>query len=155
MEREVSRWLAPAGASVAVLAVFVVPGITPDLPAEPIETQGTTARAVEITGYRSQGRTLTVFYTVDQSTDCSSRIRPPVTRERSDAVVVFLERRVSRAPDQVCAHLMLANSVEVPLRSPLADRVVQDGGYDGALVPLEAADVERVVSTPPTGRAGR
>ena len=184
MDPDVSRWLTPAGASMAVLAVFVVPGlvaaatdaatngtdrtlggvvrprelITPDLPPEPIETEGTTDRAVEITGYRSEGRTLTVYYTVDQSTDCSSRIRPPVTRERPDTVTVFLERRVSRAPDEVCAHLLLANSVEIRLDRPLADRAVQDGGFDGALVPpeaAEAADAEAVVPTPPIGHAGR
>lgn len=191
MDREVSRWLAPAGASVAVLAVFVVPGlvaatidaqngggqngggrngggrdrasvvephdpITPDLPPEPIETEGTTAdRSVAITGYRAEGRALRVFYTVDQSTDCSSRIEPPVTRERPDAVVVFLERRISRAPNEVCTHLMLANSVDIPLQRPLADRVVQDGSLEYALVPLEPPSGTAMLATPPVGRAGR
>jgi hypothetical protein len=53
---------------------------------------------------------------------------------------VFLERQMSRAPDEVCAHLALANSVEIALSRPLADRVVQDGGSGGALVPLETPD---------------
>lgn len=184
MERDVSRWLAPAGASAAVLAVFLVPGlvaattgggtggggtnrdrqiggvirpqepITPDLPPEPIETEGTSQPAVEITGYRAQGRALTLFYNVDQSTDCSSRIEPPTVLEGPDAVIVFLRRRISRAPGEVCAHLMLANSVDISLRRPLENRVLQDGSFDEALVP-EAPHARAGIPTPPISRAGR
>jgi hypothetical protein len=187
MERDVSRWLAPAGASAAVLAVFLVPGlvavsiggaggggggdtdrdrqiggvlnprelITPDLPPEPIETEGTTEPGVEITGYRTRGRTLTLYYNVDQSTDCSSRIEPPTVLEGPDAVIVFLRRRVSRAPGEVCAHLMLANSVDISLRRPLEERVLQDGGFDEALVPEVTHQVRGDLATPPVSRAGR
>ncbi|MFL6134019.1 MAG: hypothetical protein ACJ72A_14535 [Nocardioidaceae bacterium] len=187
MERDVGRWLAPAGASAAVLAVFLVPGlvaattdggtggggggtnrdrhiggvtrpqelITPNLPAEPIETEGTSAPAVEITGYRTHGRTLTLFYNVDQSTDCSSRIEPPLVLEGPDAVIVFVRRRMSRAPGEVCAHLMLANSVDISLHRPLENRVLQDGGFDEALVPAAPLHAGAALPTPPISRAGR
>ena len=187
MGPEVGRWLAPAGASAAVLAVFLVPGlvaattdgggggagggtnrdrqiggvvrpqdlITPDLPPEPIETEGTSEPAVEITGYRTSGRTLTLYYNVDQSTDCSSRIAPPVVMEGPDAVIVHLQRRLSRAPGEVCAHLMLANSVDILLQRPLEDRVLQDGGFDEALVPAAPLHEGAGLPTPPAGRAGR
>jgi hypothetical protein len=182
MEHDAGRWLAPLGASAAVLGVFVVPGlvaaatdragggggdtrlsgvvqphdpITPSLPPEPIEQVGRSDRAVEVTGYQSAGRSLVLYYTVDQSTDCSARIDPPLVRERPTTVIVFVQRQVSRAPNQVCTHLSLANSVVVPLQAPLGDRVVQDGGYDGSLVPLEPRIDESVIPTPPVGRAGR
>jgi hypothetical protein len=186
MERDVSRWLAPAGASAAVLAVFLVPGlvtvstgggggggggtnrdhqiggvlrprelITPDLPPEPIETEGTREPGVEITGYRARGRIVTLYYNVDQSTDCSSRIEPPVVLEGSDAVIVYLRRRVSRAPGEVCAHLMLANSVDIALRRPLENRVLQDGAFDEALVPELTDRARGALPTPPISRAGR
>jgi hypothetical protein len=182
MEHRAGRWLAPMGASAAVLGVFVVPGlvaaatdgggdgggdtrlsgviephdpITPLLPPQPIQQVGRSDRAVEVTGYESAGRTLTLYYTVDQSTDCSARIDTPLVRERPTTVIVFLQRQVSRAPNQVCTHLSLANSVTVPLHIPLGDRVVQDGGYDGGLVPFEPRSAGSVIPTPPVGRAGR
>jgi hypothetical protein len=183
MEHGVGRWLAPMGASAAVLGVFVVPGlvaaatdrsgpdggvdtrlsgvvephdpITPVLPPQPIEQVGRSERAVEVTGYQSAGRTLTLYYTVDQSTDCSARIDPPLVRERPTTVIVFVQRQVSRAPNQVCTHLSLANSVTLALHVPLGDRVVQDGGYDGSLVPFEPRTDGSVIPTPPVGRAGR
>jgi hypothetical protein len=177
------RWLAPIGASAAVLAVFVVPGvivtagsgsgpgpdhppdgvITPDDPVTPslladgVGRDRREVREVDVTGYRGQGRRLLVLYTVDQTTDCSSRIEEPEVEERADSVVVRLRRRPSQAPDQVCVNLLLTNSVEIGLSRPLGDRVLLDGSRGGALVPVEPPPhrTADVLPTPPIGRVGR
>jgi hypothetical protein len=175
------RWLAPVGASAAVLAVFVVPGVvvtaadggadpgpgfnpptsTPE-PARPsgprrqADRQRADIREVEIVGYQATGRKLRIYYTVDQSSDCSSRIEPPDVQETASAVLVRLDRRPSRAPDQVCTHLLLTNSVDIALSRPLGARALQDASLGGALVPAEpssAGGSDR--PTPPVSRAGR
>ncbi len=168
------------GASAAVLAVFVVPGMVmsaaggagpgpgydppvitpdPDIPhRHPNDVDGRRpdVREVEVVGYQTRGRTLRLYYTVDQSSDCSSRIEPPRLEERADSVVVRLERVPSRAPDQVCSHLLLTSSIDVPLAEPLGRRVLQDAGRDGALVPIEQRYVGGSdLATPPLSRAGR
>jgi hypothetical protein len=176
-----SRWLAPIGASAAVLAVFVVPGVlassgggggdnlgpdrmfvpnepvTPHLPSGGAEANRRGTRDVEIIGYQAMGRTLRIFYTVDQSTDCSSRINPPDVEERVSSVVVELSRQRSRAPDQVCQRLRLTNSVEITLSEPMGGRLLQDGSRGGALVPIERPFRSDVTDTirPPDSRAGR
>lgn len=172
------RWLAPLGASAAVLAVFVVPGlitprsssdagpgpdglitpngpVTPSLPPNRAEDRRR-ARAVDVTGYTPSGRTLRVYYTVDQSLDCSALIDPPQVTERADSVVVRLARRVSQAPDEVCASLLLTNSVDITLSRPLGGRTVLDRSRGGALVPLEVPyRPGSGLPTPPDSRAGR
>jgi len=183
MSPEVGRWLAPAGASAAVLAVFVVPGVVatastdgagPDrdhapervIPDDPVTPPLPPDRAdqalegqpdVDVTGYRASGRTLSIFYTIDQSADCSTRIEPPQAVETSRFVLVRLVRRSSRAPDAACPEIRLATSVDVPLRAPLSDRLVRDATRDGALVPAQRPVAPRrfVVPTPPASRAGR
>jgi len=175
-----SRWLAPISASAAVLAVFVVPGVLassgggggddlgPDrmfVPNDPVTrnpppdagARRRGPRAVEIIGYKAMGRTLEVFYTVDQSTDCSSRIAPPKVEERVASVVVELSRQRSRAPDQVCSGLLLSSSVEITLSEPMGGRLLQDGSRGGALVPIERPFRSDVTDTvkPPDSRAGR
>ena len=181
MTPSTSRWLAPIGASAAVLAVFVVPGVLastgggggddlgPDrmiVPHDPVtrnpprdgaEASRRGPRPVEIIGYKAIGRTLEVFYTVDQSTDCSSRIAPPKVEERVASVVVELSRQRSRAPDQVCSGLLLSSSVEITLSEPMGGRLLQDGSRGGALVPIERPFRSDVTDTvrPPDSRAGR
>jgi hypothetical protein len=175
-----SRWLAPIGASAAVLAVFVVPGVLassggrggdglgpnrmylPNDPVTPNLPHGAQAsrrgsRDVEIISYKAMGRTLQIFYTVDQSRDCSSRLNPPVVEERVSSVVVELSRQRSSAPDQVCASLRLTSTVEVTLSEPMGGRLLQDGSRGGALVPIERPFRSDVTDTvrPPDSRAGR
>ena len=181
MTPSTSRWLAPISASAAVLAVFVVPGVlassggggggdlgpdrmivpndpvTPKLPPGGAGSSRRGTRGVEIIGYKAMGRSLQVFYTVDQSTDCSSRINPPRVEERLSSVVVELSRQRSQAPDQVCQHLRLTNSVEITLSEPMGGRLLQDGARRGALVPIERPFRSDVTDTvrPPDSRAGR
>src|SRR4029079_12709577 len=102
-------------------------------------------------------RTLEVFYTVDQSSDCSSRIAPPKVEGRVASVVVVLSRQRSRAPDQVCSALLLSSSVEITLSEPMGGRLLQDGSRGGALVPIERPFRSDVTDTvkPPDSRAGR
>jgi len=173
-----SRWLAPLGASAAVLAVFVVPGVlasvgggvapgpdrlvmhdpvTPYRPPTGAEQRRGGPRDVEIIGYKAMGRTLQVFYTLDRSTDCSTRIEPPKVRERVASVVVQLSRAPSRAPDVVCQDLRLTNSVDIVLSRPMGGRLLQDGSRGGSLVPIERPFRSDVTDTiqPPKSRAGR
>jgi hypothetical protein len=109
--------------------------VTPTLPPDGAEQSRRGARQVDITGYRVQGRLLRVFYTVDQTGNCSTSISEPEVRETANSVVVRLERRGSRAPDEVCTNLMLGNSVDIPLSRPMGGRVLQDGSRGGSLVP--------------------
>jgi hypothetical protein len=172
-----SRWLAPLGASAAVLAVVVMPGVlattgggglapdqvfvpndpvTPSLPTYGPDTHRS-GRGVEIVGYQAMGRTLHVFYTLDQTIDCSNRIQTPNVEEHASTVVVKLSRRPSAAPDQVCQPLRLTNSVEIVLSRPMGGRLLQDGARGRALVPIERpfrSDVKDTIR-PPDSRAGR
>ncbi len=167
------RWLAPLGASAAVLVVYVVPGVlnahdgagdgrrpdgvvTPDaavapvLPADGAEESRSRVRAVDIIGYRTAGRTLRVYYTIDRSTDCSIRIATPVVKETLSAVVVQLDRRPSLTPGEVCSDLRLTTSVDISLTRPMAGRVLQDGSRGGSLVPVAPAHgSELAIATPP------
>jgi hypothetical protein len=172
-----SRWLAPLGASAAVLAVFVMPGVlastggglgpgqefvpndpvTPTLPTYGPDKQRVGHRGVEIVGYKAIGRRLEVFYTLEQTTDCSNRIQTPTVEEHASTVVVELSRRPSAAPDQVCQPLRLTNSVEIELSRPMGGRLLQDGSRGRALVPIERPFRTDVTDTiqPPDSRAGR
>jgi len=173
-----SRWLAPLGASAAVLAVVVMPGVlastgsgslgpgqeyvpndpvTPSLPTYGPETQRPGHRGVEIVGYQATGRTLQVFYSLDQTIDCSNRIQPPKVEEHESTVVVELSRRPSAAPDQVCQPLRLTNSVQIVLSRPMGGRLLQDGSRGRSLVPIERPFRSDVTDTirPPDSRAGR
>lgn len=178
MTPDTSRWLAPLGAAAAVLAVVVVPGVlnsvgrgpapgpgqllvhdpvTPYRPPTGSEQRRRGPRDVEIVGYKAMGSTLQVFYTLDRSTDCSTRIKPPKVRERVATVVVELSRAPSRAPDVVCQDLRLTNSVDIVLSRPMGGRLLQDGSRGGALVPIERPFRTDVTDTiqPPKSRAGR
>ncbi len=176
------RWLAPLGASAAVLAVFVGPGVvataghgaagpgldhrpevvltpdapvTPHLPPDNSDVDRSSSRLVDLTGYRAAGRRLRIYYTVDRTTDCSTLIEPPEVRERTDAVVVRLARRPSRAPDEACAHLQLTSSVDLLLSRPIGERALLDGTRGGALVPVQAPVNPNEIPTPPLSRQGR
>jgi hypothetical protein len=173
-----SRWLAPIGASAAVLAVFVVPGVlaghgrgagpgldqvfvphdpvTPSLPPYDAQRHREGHRGVEIVGYKAMGRTLQVFYTLEQTTDCANRIQSPRVEEHASTVVVELSRRPSSAPDQVCHRLLLTNSVEIVLSRPMGGRLLQDGSRGRSLVPIQRpfSDVTDTIR-PPDSRAGR
>jgi len=172
------RWLAPLAASVAVLAVFVGPGVlattvdggrapapdrsfapddpvTPSLPPDGTDEPRRGGRGVEIVGYRTRGRVLDILYTVDQSQDCSARIDPPKVDERAAAVRVTLSRTPSRAPGEVCTQLLLTNQVRVRLGRPLGGRVVQDGARGGAPVSAQGAATSDTLATPPASRSGR
>ena len=180
--RWAGRWLAPVGAAAAVLALFVVPGlvatvgsgdggpgpdntpdgvltpqdpVTPTLPPDDAEKERTGPRDVEVVGYRAQGRTLRIYYRVDQSTDCSAQIEKPMLTERAGAVVVSLRRRPAPSPVDVCVNLLLTNSVDLELSRPLGGRVVLDASRGGSLVPIEPPYRSDALVTPPNGRAGR
>ena len=174
-----SRWLAPVGASAAVLAVFVVPGVlagngrgadpgldqvfvphdpvTPSLPSYDAQRRRDGHRGVEIVGYKAMGRTLQVFYAIEQTTDCSNRIQSPRVKEYASTVVVELSRRPSAAPDQVCHRILLTNSVEIELSRPMGGRLLQDGSHGRSLVPIERPFRSEVTDTirPPDSRVGR
>ncbi len=129
--------------------------VTPTLPPDGAEQERTGPRDVDVVGYRAQGRTLRIYYRVDQSTDCSAQIEKPVLTERVGAVVVSLRRRPAPSPEDVCVNLLLTNSVDLQMSRPLGGRVVQDGSRGGSLVPIEPQYRSDAVVTPPNGRAGR
>jgi hypothetical protein len=169
MTTDTGRWLAPLGASAAVLAVYLVPGVltsrdgsapapdsvvTSGAPAAPLadgtEVSRSRVRAVNVTGYRAKGRTLRVFYTIDRSTDCSLRIATPVVKEKVGAVVLRLDRRPSLTPGEVCADLRLTTSVDITLTRPMGGRVLQDASRGGSLVPLQPPySSELAIPSPP------
>ena len=155
------RWLAPLGASAAVLAVFVVPGVvatsgtsragvgpqqpepgltpydpvTPSLPPDGADQDRGGPRQVDLVGYRVQGRRLVVFFTVDQGAGCSGAIRAPEVDERVGAVRVTLVRQKPAGSDEACADPVPTSSVDITLERPLAGRLLQDGTRGGSLVP--------------------
>ena len=161
------QWLAPLGASAAVLAVYVVPGVltardTADrvvVPSGPVTERTSshgaenqvTVRAVDVTGYLAQGRSLRVFYTVNRSTDCSLRIAKPAVEETADAVVIRLDRKPSLAPAEVCPSLLLASSVDISLSRPMAGRVLLDGSRGDSLVPVEPPSRSKLATPSPPG----
>ena len=148
------------GASAAVLAVFVVPGVvaatgtsragvgpqqprpvlTPNDPVTPpLPDQARQKRSgpplVDVVGYRVNGRDLVVFYTVDQSAGCSGAIEKPLVQERGDSVRILLQRRKIAGTNEVCVNRIPTSSVDITLSRPLGGRLLQDAARDGALVP--------------------
>jgi hypothetical protein len=99
----------------------------------PLPPAGPPTRKVVITGFRTEGRVLSVFYTVDVR-DCTGQIRPPVVRETTLAVTVTLRRRAGQPPVPQCGQLTLRNTVDVRLDRPLAGRLIRDGARGGELV---------------------
>lgn len=158
-----TRWLAPVGASAAVLVALVVPAVVtqpgpraggpspdrtvdrqlpPDRLVLPAPRPGDRRdsripRGVVITGYQGTGRVLTVFYRVGPRSDCSTEVRRPRVIEMPDSVSVRLERAATRRPEELCADQRLAGSVDIRLTDPVAGKVVQDMARRGGLVPLE------------------
>ena len=158
------RWLAPLGASVAVLAVFVVPGVvastgtsragvgpqppqpeftpydpvTPSLPPDGADQDRGGPRAVDLVGYRVNGRDLVIFYTVDKFGGCSGALEEPVVDERVAAVRVTLRRKTTVATG-ACTDRIPTTSVEITLERPLSGRLLQDGTRGGSLVPPMAS----------------
>ncbi|CAN5534368.1 hypothetical protein BH10ACT10_BH10ACT10_23330 [soil metagenome] len=155
------RWLAPLGASAAVLAVFVVPGvvtasgtsragvgpqqpepeftpydpITPSLPPDGADQDRGGPRQVDVIGYRVNGRDLVVFFTVDQRSGCSGAIQAPLVDERVGAVRVTLKRQPPAGSDEACTDRVPTSSVDITLDRPLGGRLLQDGTRGGSLVP--------------------
>ena len=155
------RWLAPLGASAAVLAVFVVPGVvattgtsragvgpqqpepqltpydpvTPSLPPDGADQDRGGPRQVDLIGYRVDGRDLVVFFTVDQTSGCSGAIKEPQVEERLGSVRVTLVRQRTAGSDEVCVSRVPTSSVDITLERPLAGRLLQDGTRGGSLVP--------------------
>jgi hypothetical protein len=155
------RWLAPLGASAAVLALLVVPGVvattgtsragvgpqqpepqltpydpvTPLLPPDGADQERGDPRLVDVIGYRVDGRDLVVFFTVDQSAGCSGAIQEPQVDERLGAVRVTLQRQKASGSDEVCVNRVPTSSVDITLERPLGGRLVQDGTRGGSLVP--------------------
>jgi hypothetical protein len=168
MSPPVARWLAPAGAALAVLVAVVVPGVLgqpssggagprpdpqPDRlvrqvrPVVPDPRPGDrrdsgSTREILVTGYRSSGRDLTVFYRVAPRSDCSTGLRRPRVTETSDSVAVRLERAVPARPGEACGGRRLRASVRIRLDGPVGERVVQDAARRGALIPLEQPDIK-------------
>jgi len=156
------RWLAPLGASAAVLAVFVVPGvlastgprhagpgptpdegfsphepITPSLPPDGAVEDRSGRREVDLVGYRADGAVLHVFYTADPRRGCSVGIDEPVVDERVGSVRIRLLRSWP-GPGSVgaaCADRLPTSSVDIRLSRPLGGRLLQDGSHGGSLVP--------------------
>lgn len=168
MSSGAARWLAPAGAAVAVLVAVLVPGvlgqpgtggggpgpdrtpdrlIRPDQPVVPDPLPGDrrdsgTTRQILVTGYRTAGRDLTVFYRVAPRSDCSTGLGRPRITEDSDSVAVRLLRAVPARPGEACDGRQLTSSVVIRLDRPLGRRVVQDAARRGALVPLAQPDIK-------------
>jgi hypothetical protein len=167
MSPRTGRWLAPLGASSAVLAVLLVPGavavgggetgvgpqrpdgpltphdpVTPVLPpdgSDGVDASRADPRHVDVLAYRSQGRTLHVYYRVDQHAGCSGAIEEPVVEERASSVQVLIRRRPVRGDDQVCAYRVPTSSVEIRLSRPLGARLLRDASRSGSLVPPVAS----------------
>jgi len=154
------RWLVPVAASVGVAALFVGlavlvhpssagPGpdralrlgrdspVAPKLPPAPTD-EGRRNGGIEITGYQSSGRTLSLFYDV-KVRGCAGQIDPPRVHESARAVVVEIRRRQTDSSQQACGNLLLQDAVEVRLERPLAGRLVRDAGRRMALVPPKAS----------------
>jgi hypothetical protein len=158
-----TRWLAPVGASAAVLVAVVVPAVVaapgpraggapspdrtvdrrlpPDRLVLPAPRPGDRRdsripRGVVITGYQGGGRVLTVFYRVGPRSDCSTDLRRPRVIEMPTSVSVRLERAPTRRPEELCAEDW-TGSVDIRLDDPLAGKVVQDMARRGGLVPIQ------------------
>ena len=168
MSSGAARWLAPAGAAVAVLVAVLVPGvlgqpgtggggpgpdrtpdklIRPDQPVVPDPLPGDrrdsgTTRQILVTGYRTAGRGLTVFYRVVPRGDCSTGLGRTQVTESSDSVSVRLQRKVPSRPEEKCAGRERSASVRIRLDRPVGERVVQDAARRGALVPLAQPDIK-------------
>jgi hypothetical protein len=165
MEPGTGRWLAPLGASVAVLAVLVAPGVvaasgtsttgvgpqrpepeftpydpvTPSLPPDGADQDRGGPRAVDVIGYRTDGRDVVVFYRVDQTAGCSGAVEEPVVEERVGTVRVTLRREKVSDADESCAVRIPTSSVVLTLGRPLGGRLLQDGTRGGSLVPPMAS----------------
>jgi hypothetical protein len=156
----VVRWLVPVAAAAGVAALFLGlavlvhpssagPGpdqdlrlgrespVTPSLPPDPADL-GRPDGDIEITGYQSAGRTLSLFYDVNVR-GCAGQIDPPRVLENARSVVVEIRRRRSASSLQACGNLLLQDSVQVRLDRPLGGRLVRDGGRRMALVPPKAS----------------
>ena len=158
-----TRWLAPAGASAAVLVAVVVPAVVarpgpgtgggpaPDLTVDrrlppdrlvlPAPRPGDRRDSripsgVVITGYQADGRLLTVFYRVGPRSDCSSDLRRPRVIEMPTSVAVRLQRTATGRPEELCAEDW-TGSVDLRLHDPVAGKVVQDMARRGGLVPIQ------------------
>lgn len=161
MEPGTGRWLAPLGASAAVLALLVVPGVvattgssragvgpqqpepeitpydpvTPSLPPDGADQNRGGPRPVDVIGYRASGRELVVFFTVDPGSGCSGAIKEPQVDERVAAVRVTLTRQRPTGSEAACTDQVPTSSVDITLERPLEGRLLQDGTRGGSLVP--------------------
>ncbi len=156
------RWLAPLGASAAVLAVFVVPGVvaatgtsragvgpqqprpvlTPNDPVTPPLAGPGQAEPrsgpplVDVVGYRVNGRDL-VRLLHGRPELRAARVRSRSRWSRSGAAPsgsCSCGGR-SRATDEVCVDRIPTSSVDITLSRPLGGRLLQDAARGGALVP--------------------
>lgn len=149
-------WVAPLGTALGVLVVvlglhYVVGGggggsgpgpdedanhaIDPPIPtaqAEPVDLAHHTAA---ITGYRVQGRRLTIDYTMRYS-DCLVTVVHPQVAESGQAVVVRLQRvPIAEQKLYSCPTKPVPHVVSILLGHPLSTRGVLDGSDHDRIVP--------------------
>lgn len=77
---------------------------------------------------------LAINYTIGVP-ECYGEIGVPEVEETSRSVTVTLTRiPPKQSEDTVCIEIALLKTVDIELSSPLGDRVVRDGSFDGAVV---------------------
>jgi len=110
---------------------------------EPTPKQ-TNPMGVVINSYHAyDADSLAINYTIGVP-ECYGKIGEPVVEETARSVTVTLTRIPPRQnEDRVCIEIALLKTVDIELSSPLGDRVVHDGSFDGTVVkpgPLPSDD---------------
>jgi len=111
------------------------PGVDPSPgTVEPAPKQ-TNPMGVVIDSYHAyDADSLAINYTIGVP-ECYGKIGEPEVEETSRSVTVTLTRiPPKQSEDTVCIEIALLKTVDIELSSPLGDRVVRDGSFDGAVV---------------------
>ena len=111
------------------------PGVDPSpLPGEPVPKQTNPMGVVIDSYYQYDADRLAINYTIGVP-ECYGEIGEPAVEETTRSVTVTLTRIPPKQNENVaCIEIALLKTVDIELSSPLGDRLVRDGSFDGAPV---------------------
>lgn len=111
------------------------PGVDPSPDTgEPAPKQTNPMGVVIDSYYAYDADSLAINYTIGVP-ECYGKIGEPVVEETARSVTVTLTRIPPKQDqDRVCIEIALLKTVDIELSSPLGDRLVRDGSFDGAVV---------------------